>query len=89
MGQITEPVKTQFGYHILKAVKFHPATQPAFADVREGLVKELEKNYVDKQVRDYVDGLKSKELEPNPDMIASLRTRYHVQKSEGSKPSGK
>ncbi|MGA7297819.1 MAG: peptidylprolyl isomerase [Rhodanobacteraceae bacterium] len=76
VGQISEPVKTQYGYHILKAVKLHPASQPTFAEVRNGLVKQLQDDYVKKQVQDYVDGLKSKELEPNPDAIASLRTRF-------------
>ncbi len=76
VGQISEPVKTQYGYHILKAVKFHEGRQPTFADVRDGLVRQLQDDYVKKQVQDYVDGLKSKELEPNPDAIASLRTRF-------------
>lgn len=89
VGQISEPVKTQYGYHILRAVKFHPATQRTFDNVREGLVKQLQKKYVKKQVSDHVDGLKSKELEPNPDMIASLRSRYKDQASAAATPSEK
>lgn len=87
VGQISDPVKTEYGYHILKAVKFHPAKQPTFAEVRAGLVQKLQKEYVNKQVRDHVDGLKSKKLDPVPDMIASLRTRYQDQSTEKSEPS--
>lgn len=89
VGQISEPVKTEYGYHILKAVKFHPASKRTFEQVRDGLVKQLKDQWVEKQVANHVDGLKSKELEPNPDMIASLRTRYASKDVDAPKPDVK
>ena len=40
-GEISNPVKTQFGYHIIKAVDRKNSGQKSFADVKEQLEKQL------------------------------------------------
>ena len=40
-GQMSDPVKTQFGYHIIKLVDKKPATMRALAEVRPQLVEQL------------------------------------------------
>lgn len=76
VGQILPPVKSQFGYHIIEAVKITPAKTRSFEEVRPQLIAQLQKDYVNRKVRDHVDGLRGNKLEPNMDLVKSLTTRY-------------
>lgn len=40
-GDLSEPVKTQFGYHIIKLNEKHPAKQQDFESVKEEIIKSL------------------------------------------------
>ncbi len=40
-GVLSEPVKTQFGYHIIQVMEINPAKQLAFADVKEQIKSQL------------------------------------------------
>ncbi|HET8940554.1 MAG TPA: peptidylprolyl isomerase [Rudaea sp.] len=74
--QISPVVKTKFGYHVLKLVKRDPDTQKSFDEVRDGLVAKLHKEWIDTQVNEYTGQMRGKPLDANPDLVASLRTRY-------------
>lgn len=78
VGEMGGPFKTQFGYHIIKAVRIVPAHQRSFADVKADLVQKLRKDWINKQVQNYLDNLRSKKIDANPDLVASLRTRYAI-----------
>lgn len=75
-GEISPITKTQFGFHVLKLVERKPDTQKTFAEVRTDLIEKLRKDYVEKQSADHVAQLRSISLDANPDLIASLRTRF-------------
>ena len=56
-GEFTpEPVKTQFGWHVIKVTDTRDVTPPAFDSVRDRLVQLVEQ----KKFKAYVDGLQSK-----------------------------
>jgi parvulin-like peptidyl-prolyl isomerase len=76
VGEISSPVKSQFGYHILKAVKIVPAQPRSFDQVRAPLVQKLRADYIAQKVQDHIDGVRSRALDADPDLVASLRTRY-------------
>lgn len=76
IGDISPPVKTTFGYHILKLVERTPAHQRSFEEVREEMIKELENEYVAKQVQVHLAGLRGQPMDANPELVASLRLRY-------------
>lgn len=75
-GQISPIVKTQFGYHVLKLVSRQPDHQKAYAEVRDELILKLKNNWVDTQVTEYTGHLRGQPLKADPELVASLRTRY-------------
>lgn len=76
VGDMSAPVKSQFGYHILKLVKVTPARTRSFDEVKDGLVSKLRSDWVARTVRDHIDGVRSRELTPDMDLVKSLTTRY-------------
>lgn len=44
-GEISEPVKTQFGYHIIKCTGKQSAYEPTFEKEKDKVLKELQKQY--------------------------------------------
>lgn len=76
VGQLSAPVKSKYGYHILKLIKRvqgHPRT---FAQVKPALVKELRDDYVAKKVQHHLDEIRNHKIDASPAAVASLRTRY-------------
>ncbi|KXB70552.1 peptidylprolyl isomerase [Peptoniphilus sp. DNF00840] len=63
VGTITEPVKTQFGYHIIKVNKKNPARELTFDEVKDKIVE---------QVR------RQKEQEIYNKKITELKDKYEV-----------
>ena len=75
-GDISRVVKTSFGYHVLQLVSHQPDTQKSFADVRPEIVKKLRDSYISKQMDQYTGEIRGRKIDANPDLVATLRTRY-------------
>ena len=45
-GAVSEPVRTSFGFHIIKLEEIRPATTRSFEEVKEGLAKAMKKEEV-------------------------------------------
>jgi peptidyl-prolyl cis-trans isomerase C len=75
-GEISEPVKTKFGYHILKLVARTSDEPLKFEAVKAQIVEQLRAAYVDKTVTGHTDEIRNQHLDADPDVVASLRTRY-------------
>jgi len=57
-GQISEPVRTQFGWHIIKVEERSPAGTYAFEEIAPRLQMMLQRQRAGEQVQAYIEGLK-------------------------------
>lgn len=58
-GQVTpQPVKSQFGYHIIKLEKIIPAQQKSFAEVKQDIINQLTQQSKQDKFNQYIDQLK-------------------------------
>ncbi|MDF1812718.1 MAG: peptidylprolyl isomerase [Verrucomicrobiales bacterium] len=58
VGEIGEPVKTQFGYHIIKVTDKKDSKKLAFADVQKDLTEKLLQEKKREKMSTYVEGLR-------------------------------
>ena len=86
-GQYSPVVRTRYGYHIIQLVSRTPATRIPYEKVKDGIVRELESEYVARVRGDYLSRAQSLKLEADPDKVQSLRTRY-LPEGEGTKAIG-
>ena len=75
-GDISPVVKTGFGFHLIKLVSHTPDRQKSFDEVHRELVAKLKSNFMEQQFNEYTGALRGKPLVADPDLVASLRTRY-------------
>jgi peptidyl-prolyl cis-trans isomerase C len=75
-GQISEVVKTQYGYHVIQLNQRHEAKLKPFDQVKAQIIEELRREYLARQRSTVVDELRSMKIEASPEHVASLRTRY-------------
>jgi len=75
-GEISPITRTEYGYHVLQLVARKPDRARSFAEVREGLIDKLRRDYIDQQATDHVSKLRGGALEADSDLVASIRTRF-------------
>jgi foldase protein PrsA len=82
-GQISKPIKTQYGYHIIQPLSaIKPATTTSLKQVRAAIKQQLEQQrkndkmtkWLEDTKKDYCNGLIKYQVgyQPNPDPCASL-----------------
>lgn len=75
-GDISPVVETSYGFHVIKLVERTADRQQDFAEVREQITQRLRTDYIDKAIRGHTDGLRNLPIDANPELVASLRSRY-------------
>lgn len=75
-GDISAPVKTKYGYHVIKLISRTPDTQQTFAKVHDQIIERLKSDYVNKTVQQHVDELRNQHIDANQALVESLRTRF-------------
>ena len=89
-GEISKPVKTQFGWHIIRLIERRETEQQPFDKAKDMIRAQLERGKREKRMRDYFEELKkevnfkldeeildllmSKKTEPPPDSLGLRRT---------------
>ncbi|MBX3690801.1 peptidylprolyl isomerase [Dokdonella sp.] len=87
-GEFAPLTKSQFGYHVIRLVERHEPKPRSWDEVSAGVTEDLRKRLTDARVKDYVDNLRGKDIDANPDAVASLRTRYLPAPEAPSKKAG-
>jgi peptidyl-prolyl cis-trans isomerase C len=73
-GDISPVVQTPFGYHVIVLHEKPPARQKPFAEVKEALIAQLTRNYVEAEKNRYLAAIVSdKSMVLNTDAIAKLK----------------
>lgn len=75
-GDVSEPAKTRDGYAIIKLVSRAPDKQQPYAEVHDSIVARLKSEYIEKTAQTHVDEIRNQKIDANPEMVASLRTRF-------------
>lgn len=79
-GEVSKPVKTRFGYHIIKLVDKEEATQKPFDSVKDGIIKKLKAEKVQtvrqELIADVRTGKKDFGLQINEDLLLKLENQY-------------
>ncbi len=83
-GDISDVVRTRFGYHIIQLVSRTPGARVPYESVKDEILARLEAEFVSRARADYIDRTQSAKLEADPDKVQSLRLRY-LPDGEGTK----
>ena len=59
-GSIVGPIKTQFGYHLIKIVGHHKGREKPFSEVRDLIIKQLKSERSESASNAYVQALRQK-----------------------------
>lgn len=75
-GEISDVVKSSWGFHVIMFHGRDPAKQKPFEDVKDGIIAGLRGDLIRNVQSQYVQDMRSLKIEADPEAIASLRTRY-------------
>jgi len=75
-GEISEPVKTKYGVHLIQLVSKTPGKRLAYEEVKASIAEKLLNDYRTRERDALLARISSGALEADRDLVASLRTRY-------------
>jgi peptidyl-prolyl cis-trans isomerase D len=81
VGEIRGPVKTQFGYHIIKLEEIQPGKGKSFEDARSELEAQVRRDRATDRFGDIQERLQTQLGEPGADLSA-LAQEHHLQSGE-------
>jgi len=59
-GAVTDPVRSNTGYHVLQLVERQPDSTPAFDEIKPEIIAEFRRRAADQALRTYLDDLRSR-----------------------------
>lgn len=81
VGEIAGPIKTQFGYHIIRLDEIQAAKGKSFEEARNDLEAQLRRDRATDRFGDIQEQLQGKLSEPGADLTA-LAEQYHLQQGD-------
>lgn len=58
INEISKPVKTGFGYHVLRKYEHKPAAPKQFAEVKDEVIAKVKKEYIQARLNDFYESVK-------------------------------
>lgn len=89
-GDLAGPVKTRFGFHVIRLEGRKPAEKRPFDAVKANLVERMKERHQDRAVKQYLGKLMNEhDVNADPEIIQALRERYRKPQGEdGADGSG-
>jgi peptidyl-prolyl cis-trans isomerase C len=81
-GEVSEPVSSNFGYHVIVLHDMKPARPRPFAEVRESIIEKLKADYYKTQRQLYVNGITT-----DPNLKADLKAITSLATSAPAAPA--
>jgi hypothetical protein len=75
-GELSAPVPSEFGWHLIRLDAIDRGALPAFEDIKDKLTAQLEQEWRSKTYNAYFDDLRQRALKPDPEVMAELPFRY-------------
>lgn len=80
VGDLSEPVQSQFGWHVIRLEARRPAAVPPYEEVRDTLMAEQKKRFVDERREEAVTAVrKDAQTQVNRDAVDALTPRVDVE----------
>jgi len=88
-GEVTEPVRSSFGYHLILVQEIQPEVAPSFDEVRERVLRAVSKQEAERLLADYAERLSNLAYE-HPDSLepAAQSLGMEIQTSDWIGPGG-
>lgn len=80
-GEISRPVKTEFGYHVIRLDALIPPKKQEFEDLKPQLIETERKKHEDRIRRDYLESLTSLEVHMSEEQLGEMVSRQFGDKS--------
>lgn len=87
-GEISNPVKTNYGYHIIRLDALTPAQEMSFDDVKAQLIDTEQKRHADRIKRDYLSTLNTMDVDMTKDALEKLVERQFDENNIDSAVTG-
>lgn len=76
VGDITGPVRTQFGYHLIRLERFEEFERPSFEQVRSTIIDQLRKDIESAERSRFLSSFSKQPTELRDDVVRQLAERY-------------
>ena len=78
-GELSQPVLTNFGYHVIKLAGVKNGRQYAFSEVRDGIVSEVKEEWLKQQRKEFVEKIVADpKLKLDLEAIQALKTNINA-----------
>ncbi len=85
-GELSAPVATEYGYHVIQFVARHPARPQNFAEVEQQLIDDVRNAHIATAEREFLGALRGEAMDINESAMGSIQSRYQAITQPEAKP---